>query len=61
MATDIAALVAQEAFDALEAPIQMVTAPHTPVPFSPALEDLYLPNTDKIAAAVRKIKQRAAA
>src|SRR5512132_334677 len=42
MATDIAALVAQEAFDALEAPVQMVTAPHTPVPFSPALEDIYL-------------------
>jgi pyruvate dehydrogenase E1 component beta subunit len=61
MATDIAALVAQEAFDALEAPIQMVTAPHTPVPFSPALEDLYLPNPDKIMAAVRKIKQKAAA
>ena len=61
MATDIAALVAQEAFDALEAPVQMVTAPHTPVPFSPALEDLYLPNADKIVAAVHKIKQKAAA
>jgi pyruvate/2-oxoglutarate/acetoin dehydrogenase E1 component len=61
MATDIAALVAQEAFDALQAPIQMVTAPHTPVPFSPALEDLYLPNAEKLAAAVRKIRQKAAA
>jgi pyruvate dehydrogenase E1 component beta subunit len=61
MATDIAALVAQEAFDALKAPIQMVTAPHTPVPFSPALEDLYLPSADKISAAVRKIRQKAAA
>ena len=45
IATDIAALVAQEAFDALKAPIQMVTAPHTPVPFSPSsLEDLYIPS-----------------
>jgi acetoin:2,6-dichlorophenolindophenol oxidoreductase subunit beta len=61
MATDIAALVAQEAFDALKAPVQMVTAPHTPVPFSPALEDLYLPNADKIVAAVHKIKRKAAA
>lgn len=61
MATDIAALVAQEAFDALKAPVQMVTAPHTPVPFSPALEDLYLPNADKIASAVRKIRQKVAA
>jgi pyruvate/2-oxoglutarate/acetoin dehydrogenase E1 component len=61
MATDIAALAAQEAFDALKAPIQMVTAPHTPVPFSPALEDLYLPNAEKIVAAVRNIRQKAAA
>ncbi len=61
MATDIAALVAQEAFDALEAPVQMVTAPHTPVPFSPALEDAYLPSAEKIAAAVRKTQRKAAA
>jgi len=31
-----------------------VTAPHTPVPFSPALEDLYIPSSTAIAAAVRK-------
>ena len=55
MATDIAALVADEAFESLKAPIRMVTAPHTPVPFSPALEELYLPNADKIAAAVRAV------
>jgi pyruvate dehydrogenase E1 component beta subunit len=61
MATDISAQVAELAFDALQAPIQMVTAPHTPVPFSPSLEDLYLPNVDRIVAAVRKIKQKAAA
>ena len=30
----------------------MVTAPHTPVPFSPALEDLYIPSAAAIAAAV---------
>ena len=55
IAADVSATVAQEAFDALKAPIQMVTAPHTPVPFSPALEDLYVPSVDAIAAAVRKI------
>jgi len=55
MATDIAALVAQEAFDALRAPIRMVTAPHAPVPFSAALEDLYLPSPLKIEAAVRAV------
>jgi pyruvate/2-oxoglutarate/acetoin dehydrogenase E1 component len=55
IAADVSAMVAQEAFDALKAPIRMVTAPHTPVPFSPALEDLYVPSADSIAAAVRKI------
>ncbi|MEX0696778.1 MAG: alpha-ketoacid dehydrogenase subunit beta [Dongiaceae bacterium] len=61
MATDISARVAQDAFAALRAPIRMVTPPHTPVPFSPALEDLYLPTADKIAAAVRQVMGRAAA
>jgi acetoin:2,6-dichlorophenolindophenol oxidoreductase subunit beta len=55
IAADVSAAVAQEAFDALKAPIRMVTAPHTPVPFSPALEDLYVPSADVIAVAVRKI------
>jgi pyruvate dehydrogenase E1 component beta subunit len=54
IAADVSASVAQEAFGALKAPIQMVTAPHTPVPFSPALEDLYIPSAEKIASAVRK-------
>ena len=55
IASDVSAMVAQEAFDALKAPIRMVTAPHTPVPFSPALEDLYVPSIDAIAGAVRRI------
>jgi acetoin:2,6-dichlorophenolindophenol oxidoreductase subunit beta len=55
MATDISALVAQKAFSALRAPIEMVTAPHTPVPFSDALEDLYIPDAAKIEAAVLKL------
>ena len=55
IAADVSAMVAQEVFDALKAPIRMVTAPHTPVPFSPALEDLYVPSADTIAGAVRKI------
>ena len=41
-------------FDDLRAPVQMVTAPHTPPPFSGSLEDLYVPSADKIAEAVRK-------
>ncbi len=54
IATDVSAIVAQKAFGALKAPIEMVTAPHTPVPFSPDLEDLYIPNAAKIEAAVVK-------
>jgi acetoin:2,6-dichlorophenolindophenol oxidoreductase subunit beta len=54
MATDIAALVAEKAFGALKAPIQRVTAPHTPVPFAPGLEKLYIPSPERIAAAVRE-------
>lgn len=53
MAADIAALVATKGFRSLKAPIEMVTPPHTPIPFSPVLEKLYLPNAEKIAAAVR--------
>ncbi len=53
IATDIAALVARESFDALKAPIGQVTAPHTPVPFSDALEDLYVPSAASIAQAAR--------
>lgn len=55
MATDISALVAQKAFGALKAPIEMVTAPHTPVPFSDALEDLYIPDVAKIESAVLNV------
>ncbi|MGG5291020.1 alpha-ketoacid dehydrogenase subunit beta [Pseudomonas shirazensis] len=55
LATDISALVAQKAFAELKGPIEMVTAPHTPVPFSDALEDLYIPDAAKIEAAVRKV------
>ena len=54
-ASDIGALVAQNAFDALQAPIRMVTAPHSPVPFSPALEDIFVPSPEKIADAVRGV------
>ncbi|CAH1689327.1 Acetoin:2,6-dichlorophenolindophenol oxidoreductase subunit beta [Hyphomicrobiales bacterium] len=61
IAGDIAAHVAQNAFGALKAAPQMVTAPHTPVPFSPVLEDLYIPSSDAIVAAVNKTTARALA
>jgi acetoin:2,6-dichlorophenolindophenol oxidoreductase subunit beta len=53
LATDIVALVATQAFDDLDAPPQTVTAPHTPVPFSPPLEDFYVPTSENILGAIR--------
>jgi len=55
MAADIAALVADKAFAALKAPVRRVTAPHTPVPFAPALEKLYIPSPERIATAIRDV------
>lgn len=55
VATDVVALVADKAFDYLDAPCKMITSPHTPVPFSPALEDAYLPNADKIVSTVKSL------
>ena len=55
IATDISALVAKKAFEHLNAPIEMVTAPHTPVPFSGALEDMYIPSPDNIVSAVKSV------
>jgi pyruvate dehydrogenase E1 component beta subunit len=54
IAADVSAQVAQQAFRALRGPIEMVTAPHTPVPFTPVLEDLYIPGAAQIAAAAKR-------
>ncbi|MEA3341893.1 MAG: transketolase C-terminal domain-containing protein, partial [Chloroflexota bacterium] len=55
MATDVVALVAGQAFDYLDAPPTMITPPHTPVPFSPVLEDAYLPSVDDIVATAQSL------
>ncbi|KAA5830593.1 alpha-ketoacid dehydrogenase subunit beta [Saccharopolyspora hirsuta] len=55
LATDVSALVAKEAFGSLRAPVEMVTAPHTPVPFSDALESLYIPDSQQVVNAVKKV------
>ena len=54
MAVDIAARVAERAFGSLEAAPKLVTPPHSPVPFSPVLEDTYVPTAETIAEAVRE-------
>ena len=61
IATDIVANVSQNAFKALKAAPKMVTAPHTPVPFSPALEKLYIPSADVIVEAVSAVTQKSLA
>jgi acetoin:2,6-dichlorophenolindophenol oxidoreductase subunit beta len=53
-AADVVARVTQEAFGDLKAAPRMVTPPHTPVPFSPVLEDAYVPTAAAIAGAVRE-------
>ncbi|MGI9624748.1 MAG: alpha-ketoacid dehydrogenase subunit beta [Acidimicrobiales bacterium] len=55
---EIAAQIQEEAFDYLDAPIGRVAAPFSPVPFSPALEQEYVPDADDIAAAVRATLNR---
>ena len=54
VAADIAATVADEAIYSLDAPIKRVHAPHTPVPYSPNLEQAYVPNADRVLAAARE-------
>jgi pyruvate dehydrogenase E1 component beta subunit len=54
VATDIATLAATQAMEYLDAPVKLVTPPHTPVPFSPALEDLYIPTPQRVVAAVQE-------
>ncbi|MEE9280243.1 MAG: alpha-ketoacid dehydrogenase subunit beta [Myxococcota bacterium] len=55
IASDIQGLCVDRGFDFLNAPVKKVTAPHTPVPFSPPLEDAYLPSVDKVIAAVGEL------
>lgn len=52
---EIAALVAEEAFDYLDAPIKRVCAPVTPVPFSPVLENFWMPDEDDLIKAINEI------
>ncbi|MCP4004517.1 MAG: alpha-ketoacid dehydrogenase subunit beta [bacterium] len=55
IASDVAALCVDRGFDFLDAPVKKVTAPHTPVPFSPVLEDIFIPGPEQVIAAVREL------
>ena len=54
-AGEIAAIVADEGFDLLDSPIKRVTAPDTPVPFSPTLEAAYVPSVESIVQTVKRL------
>ena len=55
VAGDVAARIAERAFWHLDAPLARVTCLDTPVPYSPPLEDHYLPNAQKLEARVREL------
>jgi 2-oxoisovalerate dehydrogenase E1 component beta subunit len=55
MAGELAALISERAFEDLDGPIVRITGPDTPVPFSPPLEEYFLPNARNVIEAARKL------
>ena len=55
MASEMSAMISEECFDVLDAPVTRVAAPDTPCPFSPPLEDAFIPGKEEIRKAVSKI------
>ena len=54
---EIAATIAEEAFEHLDAPIKRIAAPDTPVPFSPPLEKAFIPQVEDVAAGLRELAE----
>ena len=54
---EIAATIAEEAFEELDAPIKRIAAPDTPVPFSPALEKAFIPQVDGVAKGIKELAE----
>jgi len=52
---EIAATIAEEAFEDLDAPLKRITAPDTPVPFSPPLEKAYIPQVEDVVAGLKEL------
>jgi 2-oxoisovalerate dehydrogenase E1 component beta subunit len=55
VAGEVAARISQDAFAWLDGPVHRLCCPDTPVPYSPTLEEAYLPNVDKLVAKVREL------
>jgi len=53
--SEIAAAIVEEAFDSLDAPIVRVASPSMPIPFSPTLEQAYMPSSEKIVEAAKRL------
>jgi pyruvate dehydrogenase E1 component beta subunit len=58
LGAEIAAQIQEEAFDYLDAPVARIAAPFSPVPFTPVLEQAYLPSAADIEAKIRSIIAR---
>src|SRR6478752_7150454 len=54
---EIAATIAEEAFEELDAPIKRIAAPDTPVPFSPAHEKAFIPQVDGVAKGIKELAE----
>jgi 2-oxoisovalerate dehydrogenase E1 component beta subunit len=54
---EIAATIAEEAFEDLDAPVKRIAAPDTPVPFSPPLEKAFIPQVEDVAAGLRELAE----
>ncbi|MBD0318399.1 MAG: alpha-ketoacid dehydrogenase subunit beta [Thermoleophilia bacterium] len=52
---EIAATIAEEAFESLDAPVKRIAAPDTPVPFSPPLEKAFIPQVDDVVAGLQEL------
>jgi 2-oxoisovalerate dehydrogenase E1 component beta subunit len=52
---EVAAVIAERAFQHLDAPVERLSPPNLPVPFSPTLEDAFLPQVSDIEAAVERL------
>jgi 2-oxoisovalerate dehydrogenase E1 component beta subunit len=54
---EIAATIAEEGFENLDAPVRRITAPDTPVPFSPPLEKAFLPQVEDVVAGLKELAE----
>ena len=54
---EIAATIAEEAFEDLDAPVKRIAAPDSPVPFSPQLEKAFIPQVDDVVKGLRELAE----